>query len=202
MQAERDKWNQDWKSGNCASFQHSRVSSFLKGIISEKASGRPHRFFGEAYVAAKWDHQEGWYCSYKWLTSRVWTDETNPKDKYRRMFKIALRAQFPELRKLQERAITLAAQLGEKPVPPDLWLIRNNEHWFIESKIPPDEINDAQLAGLALIATCLPSSKPVHVAVVYLQSEFASGHRIPKKIIQRFHQYCERLETMSCGGSK
>jgi hypothetical protein len=136
----------------------------------------------EAYVATKWAHEEGWYCSYKWLTSRIWTDETNPKDKYKRMVKLALRTHFPAQRQLQARGMTLAAQLGEKPVPPDLWLIGNNEHWFIESKIPPDEIDDAQLAGLALIAICLPSSKPVHVAVIYLQNEFAVRHTIPKDI--------------------
>ena len=150
---------------------------------------------GEAYVAGKWGYDDAWYSSYKWLTSRIWTNGKCPTDEWHQKFKAALHANFPRLADLQGRALALTAELGFKPVAPDLWLIRQDEHWFVEAKIPPDHLAESQLAGFALIATCLPttSTKPVRVATVYLQEESAGDRQIPADIQQKFEAYCARL---------
>ena len=170
------------------------MSPFLQRIFSEKASVRPNRFFGEAYVASKLPHEDGWYSSYKWLTSKTWTNEIIPRNEFHREFKGALKKHFPLLHELQTRASVFGGQLGCKPVPPDLWLIRNGEHWFLEVKIPPDHMDDSQIAGLVLIATCLPSATKIHVGVVYLQEENVAGNPIPPKLRQRFEDYCRRIK--------
>ena len=193
-QSEREDWKRDWRRGNCETFACSQASSFLRRIITAKAKVRPHRFFGEAYVATKLAHEDGWYCSYKWLTSRIWTDERTLPSEFHQEFKQALRKHFPQLCELQARALALANEIGDKPVAPDLWLIRNDEHWFLEVKISPDDIHESQLAGLALIATCLPSAKKIHVGAVYLQDERVEGDPIRKDVQHRFDEYCARLE--------
>jgi hypothetical protein len=86
-------------------------------------------------------------------------------------FKRALATHFPRLGELQARAIQLARTLGgRKPVVPDLWLVVNGEHRFIEVKLAKDEVAPHQFAGLALLAKCLLSEKPVSVTLVNLDS--------------------------------
>ena len=53
---------------------------------------------------------------------------------------------------------------------PDLWLVINGEHRFIEVKLPKDELAPRQFAGLALLANCLASEKAVSVMLVNLDS--------------------------------
>lgn len=192
-QRDRDAWEQAWRTQSACEMFADLRPSFLTQIIAAKAIVRPKRFFGEAYVAGRWGYDKAWYSSYKWLTSPIWTDGKCPGDEWHQKFKAALHDHFPRLAELQKRALALEAELGFKPVAPDLWLIRRDEHWFIETKIPPDHLAESQLAGMALIATCLPAARQVRVAIVYLQEESAGHHRIPAETRHRFETYCTRL---------
>jgi hypothetical protein len=193
---ERDAWERGWRKGRaCGSFANLRPC-FLTEIISDKARVRPKRFFGEAYVAGHWGYDEAWYSSYKWLTSSIWTSGKCPSDKYHQVFHAALQKHFPRLPECQAKARAFAARNGFKPVAPDLWLILDGEHWFIETKIPPDHISDSQLAGLAVIATCLPATKPVHVALVELRESFAGDRRISEDLRSRFKGVCGTLREL------
>ena len=180
-EAERDQW----KSGNRKMLETSGASPFLKRILAEKACVRPNRYFGEAFVASHVSHDEGYYCSFKWLTSAAWTDSSVPRSRNFAEFKRALGTHFPRLAELQAWARTLSETLGgQKPVAPDLWLIANGEHRFIEVKLPGDFLRTPQYAGLALLAAHLPSSMPISVSVLTLDSsedQFSKIARILRK---------------------
>ena len=86
-------------------------------------------------------------------------------------FKQALRTHFSRLAELQARARTLSERSGgPTPVAPDLWLLVNGEHRFIEVKLPGDRRRAPQYAGLALLAAHLPSARPIAVSVITLES--------------------------------
>ena len=180
-EAERDQWTR----GNHKMLTTSGASPFLKQVLVEKARVRPNRFFGEAFVASHVSHDEGYYCSFKWLTSATWTDRSRPRSASAAEFKQALRTHFPRLAELQARARTLSERLGgQTPVAPDLWLLANGEHRFIEVKLPGDCLRSPQYAGLALLAAHLPSSLPITVSVVTLESsedQFAKFTRILRR---------------------
>ena len=160
----------------CSGCSGSRMSaawlmSFLKQVLVEKARVRPNKFFGEAFVASHVSHDEGYYCSFKWLTSATWTDGSRSPSASAAEFKQALRIHFPRLAELQARARTISERLGgPTPVAPDLWLLANGEHRFIEVKLSGDYLRSPQYAGLALLAAHLPSALPIAVSVVTLDS--------------------------------
>ena len=132
--------------------------------------------------------------SYQWLTSSIWADAKCPADELHQKFETALHDHFPRLAEVQKRALAFWAQDGVKPAAPDLWLIRDDEHWFIEAKIPPDDLSESQLAGMALIATCLPSAtKQVRVAAVYLQEESVRHGPTLAETQRRYEALCMRL---------
>ena len=106
-EAERDQWTR----GNRKMLTTSGASPFLKQVLVEKARVRPNRFFGEAFVASHVSHDEGYYCSFKWLTSATWTDRARPPSASAAEFKQALRTHFPRLTELQARARTLSGCL-------------------------------------------------------------------------------------------
>ena len=169
----REAERQQWTRGDRTMLTNSRASPFLKRVLTEKARVRPNRFFGEAFVASHVSHDGGYYCSFKWLTSAIWTDRSKLQSTDAAEFKEALREHFPQLAELQARArpCTLSKRLGgQKPEAPDLWLIANGEHRFIEVKLPGDALRPPQYAGLALLAAHLPSSMPIAVSVVTLDS--------------------------------
>lgn len=160
-----------WRSGNGDMLEKSRASPFLKRVLAKKHLVRPTRFFGEAFVASHMSHDEGYYCPFKWLTSRAWADSSDLEGQDSAEFKRALARHFPRLGDLQTKAAAFAKALGgPKPVAPDLWLVVNGEHHFVEVKLPKDELASHQFAGLALLAKCLPSEKPVAVILVNLDS--------------------------------
>ena len=174
---------QRWRSGNDEMFQKSSASPFLKRVLGEKHRVRPKRFFGEAFVAAHMRHEESYYCSFKWLTASAWADSSDLAARESAEFKRALATHFPRLGELQARAMQFARTLGgRKPVAPDLWLVVNGEHRFIEVKLAKDEVAPHQFAGLALLAKCLPSEQPVSVTVVNLDSG-----------ADQFNEYANRL---------
>ena len=180
-EAEREQWTR----GNRKMLTTSGASPFLKQVLVEKARVRPNRFFGEAFVASHVSHDEGYYCSFKWLTSATWTDRSRPRSARAAEFKQALRTHFPRLAELQARARTLGERSGgPTPVAPDLWLLVNGEHRFIEVKLPGDRLRAPQYAGLALLAAHLPSARPIAVSVITLESsedQFAKFTRILRR---------------------
>ena len=180
-EAERKQWTR----GNYEMLTTSGASPFLKQVLVEKARVVPNKFFGEAFVASHVNHDEGYYSSFKWLTSATWTDKSKKQSARAAEFKQALRTHFPRLAELQARARTLSERLGgPKPVAPDLWLLVNGEHRFIEVKLPGDRLRAPQYAGLALLAAHLPSALPIAVSVVTLESsedQFANFTRILRR---------------------
>ena len=79
---------------------------------------------------------------------------------------------------------------GEKPSPPDLWLIDGaGNHRFIEVKLPGDTVRDCQLAGLAVIASSLPSRPGMKVNVEVFDLH-PSG--IEPKKIETFHRFLKQ----------
>ena len=89
------------------------------------------------------------------------------------------------IRDAQARARTLSERPGgPTPVAPDLWLLVNGEHRFIEVKLPGDRLRSSQRAGLELVAAHLPSALPIAVSVVELVSsedQFANFTRILRR---------------------
>lgn len=164
----RDTWVDD----DFAFLRNSKASPSIKAVLSKKARVRPNRFFGEAYVATRIDHDDGWYCPFKWFTAASWCDANSPEeDGPSADFRAALAKHFPQLRDFQSRVAEFVRLSGvEKPVGPDLWLIADGVHRFIEVKLAGDTLKPRQLAGLALLAKCLPSSWPISVGVVNLES--------------------------------
>ena len=162
---------QRWRTGKGDMLENSSASPFLKRVLAKKHRVRPTRFFGEAFVASRMSHAEGYYCPFKWLTSSTWANADALEAKDSAEFKRALARHFPKLGELQAKAAAFAKVLGgSKPVAPDLWLVVNGEHRFVEVKLPKDAVAPQQLAGLALLAKCLPSQKPVSVILVNLDN--------------------------------
>jgi hypothetical protein len=156
------------------------ASSFVKHILEEKLCNRSNpsrRFFGEAFVAAHLNGETGWYGSFKWLTS--WP--TRPASRYGAEYRAALKKCFPSVSSISSIAFALCEHLdGKKPVPPDLWLIIDGQHHFIEVKLPGDAIRPTQIAGLALIAACLSSKDDVSVCVYNLYPHCDSQTGLPR----------------------
>lgn len=90
----------------------------------------------------------------------------------------------------------MRAELGVTSVAPDLWLLRNGEHWFVEAKIPPDDLADSRIAGMALIASQLRGAMPVKVATIYLQ-EGTAPPRHPGNVQARFQVLCSAVSRFA-----
>jgi hypothetical protein len=181
---------QRWRHGDRSLL--AGCSAPLKQILKRKACARPGtRFFGEAYVSAM-SGGNGWYGSFKWLTSPKWCGERKLADSYQAEFRAALLQHFPRLSEFQEmvRASTRAG-CERSPVGPDLWLIEEDRHRFIEVKRPGDSVAAHQLLGLALIATLLRGDRPISVEVVGLYSG-ASAPNV-NELHTRFQRLCGRL---------
>lgn len=153
-----------WVDGNYSMLTKSNASDYLKAILVHKAKERPgRRFFGEAFIASRFDMKEGWYSSYKWLTSKKWVMGRNLEPNFEIPFYDALKKHIglDLIGDIQKHAKALYHKYKQKfmkgdkyrkPVAPDLWLIRNDGKLrFIESKLPGDTISASQIAGLALI---------------------------------------------------
>ncbi len=78
-----------------------------------------------------------------------------------------------QLAKLRKKAIAFEKETCIRPVPPDLWLVdgRGN-HRFIEVKLPGDSIKARQLAGMAVIASCLRPKSKMSVEIVDLNPSY------------------------------
>jgi hypothetical protein len=184
----------EWKRGNYEMLTRSKASPFLKRILIEKARRRPgRRFFGEAFVATRIEHERGWYGSFKWLTSSATGTSAHAKE-----YRAALLESFPAVSNLPSRASILRELLqNKKPVPPDLWLVVNGAHQFIEVKLPQDSIRLTQIAGLALIATCLSSAKNISVWIYSLSPEGSQPSPIPTNIQAMYQRFCSTCSRRS-----
>jgi hypothetical protein len=115
---------------------------------------------------------EGWYNSFKWLTSKKWITGDGLEDEFEKPFYEALMKYIGKdiLKDLQKRAKRLVeGGANIKPVAPDLWLItKDGQFKFIESKLPGDTINRRQIAGMALIKKYVEIKSPVSVILISL----------------------------------
>jgi hypothetical protein len=160
-----------WYAGHDDMLLNSPASPFLKRVLTKKHARRPKKFFGEAFVASHRPHDEGYYSSFKWLTASSWASADDLAATDAAEFKRALATHFPKLAQFQARAAEFARSTGgPKPVAPDLWLVVNGEHQFVEVKLANDRVAEHQLAGLALIAKWLPSDAPLSVILVNLDN--------------------------------
>jgi hypothetical protein len=137
-------------------------------------------------------HPEGWYGSFKWMTSPKWCGSANIRDRYQGRFRDALNEYFPQLDEFQRSARTSTSAIGgRKPVGPDLWFPLRRGHRFVEVKLPGDHVGRHQPVGLALIATMLPSDRPFSVEVVHLHN----GPRPSRDsgLVREFESLCRKL---------
>jgi len=104
-----------WKQGGYKGLAKLPASSFLRRILHEKIHNRAklgRRFFGEAFVATHVDHEDGWYGSFKWLTSWPAKDGSPYGAEYR----AALKEHFPSVSDISLRAVALREHLaGRNP---------------------------------------------------------------------------------------
>jgi hypothetical protein len=186
-----------WRNGDCDDvLDRLESGSFIRRVLDEKIANRRRpgrRFFGEAFVTAQLRPQSGWYGSFKWLTS--WP--TRSASSFGTEYRDALQAAFPEVSGLSTRVLSLCPHLGgKKPVPPDLWLVLNGQHQFIEVKLPGDRVRPTQIAGLAAIATWLAPRRNATVSVYELyaegQPEPRSADKL-KKLFKQFSEICARV---------
>ena len=179
--------------------QSPQAESRIRQVLIEKwrrkeKAGR--RFFGEAFVTSQVAHKQGWYRSFQWLTSSRWAGVPRSSEARRMEFRAALDKYFPHLPELQGSSADIVKLLGVKGLAtPDLWLIIRGEHHFKEVKIREatiraDHVSPEQLAGLAVIASCLPSKKPVRVSIVNLYSTTERA----REDVTLFRKFCHRLD--------
>jgi hypothetical protein len=172
-----------WENGHYSMLKNSKASGYIKEILVDRAERRPgRRFFGEAYIASKIEMKEGWYSSFKWLTSDKWISGEGLNE-FEKLFHYALMKYVgtKALTDLQRKAVSLYEIHKEKladgnkynkPVAPDLWIIDQEDRFrFIEIKMPGDTIRPHQIAGLALIQRYLKVPNPVSVSIVTLYPE-------------------------------
>jgi len=180
-----------WRDGDYSLVENCPTP--LRRILRKKARARPgRRFFGEAHVAAVAPYEEGWYGSFKWLTSRKWSGDAKLRNRYQAAFREALRQHFPDLRQFQQVVAASTREFGgRKPVGPDLWFATARQHRFIEVKLPGDRVGRHQLLGLALIATFLRSDRPMSVEVVNLFSDEKPAGS--EHLVEEFAAICAQL---------
>ena len=171
-----------WKMGDYSMLDSSGASEYIKSILIKKAKIRPgRRFFGEAYVAISIKMIDGWYNSFKWLTSKKWLSGIDLKPDFEKPFHEALIKHFglSNLKNLQQVSRSFfknnSDELNKKnPVAPDLWIIdKNGNHKFIECKLPGDTIGLHQKAGLMLIKENLKNSSQITVSIANLYPDNA-----------------------------
>ena len=204
-----------WKVGHYQLLKESRASEFIRQILVEKAKrrrqgriarGKPgdRRFFGEAVVAAHpaFAHLAGWYGSFKWLSTPAWcAAKASCSSGYPAEYRVALDRYVLNLEQLRSKEAILRPLLGgQHAVAPDLWLFTGRKHRFVEVKLPGDRLRDPQLAGLALIATCLKTVRPVSVEVVSLVDDALERGRLSERERQRFASLCDVLAASNATG--
>jgi len=98
-----------WRNGDYSLLTSANIPSYIKQIIVQKAKIRPgRRFFGEAFVAASFSSKikDGFYCSYKWMTSEKWITGKGLKPEFERPFYDGLHKYIgtENLKKIQKRS--------------------------------------------------------------------------------------------------
>jgi hypothetical protein len=206
-----------WKDGEYdVVLGDSRGWGAVENVLADKARRRRQgrirtghrrgdaRFFGEA-VAAKSTGADCRYSSFKWLTSSLWASEARLPEGPKIDFRNALQAHFgQDLQTVRAMAMKLSRRLPRSksgrhrnPVAPDLWLVaKNGSLRFIEVKLSDrgDTIGGSQLAGLAVIATCLGSA---HVVSVELYNLHCEGKKPSDSLLENkeFEKFCGILKS-------
>ncbi len=78
-----------WRNGDYSLLTSANIPSYIKQIIVQKAKMRPgRRFFGEAFVAVLFSSKikDGFYNSYKWMTSEKWYTGKRLKPEFEKPF--------------------------------------------------------------------------------------------------------------------
>ena len=176
-----------WRRGQREDIIRLAGSAHLRGVLKLKSSSRKKltaRFFGESYIASLNSGCSGFYGSFKWLTNARFSGleefPKGPAKPFQQALRDALHKHFaqPAVLEVQRAALGLhrqqfAALGGKKPTAPDLWLIDQQEqHRFIEAKLPGDSLSPHQVAGLALLAACFGARHSVSVEVVELRPRY------------------------------
>ena len=122
-----------WKKGDHSFLTSSQAPEFIKDILVSKAKKRPgRRFFGEAFIASSMASGtiDGWYGSYKWLSSDKWVTGKALKPRFEKSFHEALlnRIGANVISDLQRRTGVYFDRYkgmlrNKRPVAPDLWLV-------------------------------------------------------------------------------
>ena len=191
-----------WKSGDHSFLTTSQAPKYIKDILVSKAKIRPsRRFFGEAFIASAmaFDTIDGWYGSFKWLSSDKWVTGKNLKPRFEKPFYEALLNRFGAniISDLQKRTQTYSDIYGSelnnrKPVAPDLWLVdTSGKNIFIESKMEGDQIKLHQLVGLALIKKYLRGS--VYLVCLYQEGKRPPSSETMQNYIDRFSRIYEKV---------
>ena len=191
-----------WKKGDHSFLTSSQAPEFIKDILVSKAKKRPgRRFFGEAFIVSTMASGtiDGWYGSYKWLTSDKWVTGKALKPRFEKSFHEALlnRIGANVISDLQRRTGVYFDRYkdmlkNKKPVAPDLWLVdRSGRNIFIESKMEGDQIKPHQLAGLALIKKYLRSS--VYLVLLHQAGRIAPSSEVIQSYIDSFSLIYEEV---------
>jgi hypothetical protein len=207
-----------WKDGKYeVVLGDSRAWGPLEKLIADNANTRRQgriraghrrgdaRFFGEA-VAAEFIAGGCRYGSFKWLTSSVWASQAQlpegPKTDFRKALQDHFAQDLPAVRamamKLSRRLPRSKSGRQRKPVAPDLWVVtKSGSHRFIEVKLSDrgDTVEQSQLAGLAVIATCLGSAHVVSVELFKLHREREKPSDSQREN-EEFEKFCGILKTM------
>ena len=78
-----------WRNGDYSLLTTANIPSYIKQIIVQRDKMRPgRRFFGEAFVAITMANEinDGFYCSYKWLTAEKWITGKGLKSEFEKLF--------------------------------------------------------------------------------------------------------------------
>ena len=210
-----------WMSGHYVMLRKSHASQFIKDILIEKTKIKHNRhtsnvpvkrtkdFFGEAFIASQLETEmvDGWYNSYKWLTSERWLTGRGLEPGHKTAFyrKALMRyIGYDALKDLQRLAAHCEKKLSISPVPPDLWIITSHKNRcvfkFIESKLPGDRIADGQILGLLIISNYLRAITPaqVYASVVCLSSEERKEERTVLQVRQAIRDFVKKGYCLKC----
>jgi hypothetical protein len=193
-----------WRSGRYGWFQGSAASPFLKRVLVKKArtwraaalrkgSKPTRRFFGEAFVSSRLEHEKGWFGSFKFLTARNWAVTPHGVE-----LRAALRQHVGDalIAELRSNAARIVKKTGFKPVVPDLWFVKGTALHFVEAKLPGDDLSDEQIAGFAVFAACSGLRAELEVQCLHPANSEANRRWWPDAMV-KFESFCAALSPWS-----
>ncbi len=165
------KLREEWNRPHFSMLGTSKEMAYIRSILVDKATKRPQRFFGEAFVASRTPMKHGWYTSFKWLTAKKWVTGKGLKEGFEQEFYDALCKHLKP--PLVETIRAMVRATGKKLVAPDLWIITpDGTHLFIEVKLEKDTLAPTQDDGLKVIEHALKlAGLPVEIVIAHVVAE-------------------------------